>query len=67
MLIIIVLFVIDSNDLVFAQEQNIEDFLEWPSGTNYNFVFISIMIMIGIAIVSNYFWSKRKGRKYSEE
>ena len=37
------------------------------SETNYNLIFISIIIIIALAIMANYFWSKRKGREYSEE
>ena len=55
------------NDLIFAQEQNIEDFLEWPSENNYDFILASILIMVVLAIIANYLWSKRKGRRYSEE
>ena len=55
------------NDLVFAQEQNIDEFLEWPSERNYDFILTSMLIMVTLAIIANYFWSKRKGRKYSEE
>ena len=46
---------------------NIEKFLEWPSGPSYSFVLIAIVIMIVLSIIANYFWSKRKGRRYSEE
>jgi hypothetical protein len=37
------------------------------SDTNYNFVIIILVVVIGLAILGNYGWSKRKGRKYSEE
>jgi hypothetical protein len=63
---IIVFFAI-SNDLIFAQERGIDEFLEWPSTDNYNFVIIAIVIMIAIGIIANYLWSSRKGRRYSEE
>ena len=63
---IIVFFTI-FNDKIYAQERSIDEFLEWPSETNYNFVFIAIVIMIALAIMANYLWSKRKGRRYSEE
>lgn len=62
-----IIFFEGSIDKIFAQEQSIEEFLEWPSETNYNFIFFTILVMIGLAIVANYFWSKRKGRRYSEE
>ena len=54
-------------DKVYAQEKTIDEYLEWPSETNYNLVFISIVIMIALAIIANYFWSKRKGRRFSAE
>lgn len=60
-------FVAISNDLIYAQEQDIGEFLEWPSTDNYNFVIIAIVIMIVIGIIANYLWSNRKGRRYSEE
>jgi hypothetical protein len=63
----VIAFFTISNDMIFAQEQNIDEFLEWPSETNYNFVFIVIVIMIALAIMANYLWSKRKGRDFSEE
>jgi len=56
-----------SNDMIYAQEQDIGEFLEWPSTDNYNFVIIAIVIMIVIGIIANYLWSNRKGRRYSEE
>ncbi len=56
-----------SNDKIYAQDQGIDKFLEWPSETNYNFVFIAIVIIIAIGIIANYLWSNRKGRRYSEE
>ena len=37
------------------------------SEANYNFVFIVIAVIIAFAIIANYFWSKRKGREFSEE
>ena len=37
------------------------------SDTNYDFVIIILVIIIGFAILGNYLWSKRKGRRYSEE
>jgi hypothetical protein len=37
------------------------------SETRYDFVIIILVIIIGIAILGNYLWSKRKGRQYSEE
>ena len=63
----IIVFFIISNDKIYAQEQTIDEFLEWPSETNYNSVFIAIVIMIALSIMANYLWSKRKGRRYSEE
>jgi uncharacterized membrane protein (DUF106 family) len=56
-----------SNDRVYAQEQDIDEFLEWPSTDNYNFIIIAIVIMIAIGVIANYLWSNRKGRRYSEE
>jgi len=56
-----------SNDLIYAQEQDIGEFLEWPSTDNYNFVIMAIVIMIAIGVIANYLWSNRKGRRYSEE
>jgi uncharacterized membrane protein (DUF106 family) len=56
-----------SNDRVYAQEQDIEEFLEWPSTDIYNFIIIAIVIMIAIGVIANYIWSNRKGRRYSEE
>jgi len=56
-----------SKDMIYAQEQDIGEFLEWPSTDNYNFVIIAIVIMIVIGIIANYLWSNRKGRRYSEE
>ena len=63
---IIVFFAI-SNDKIYAQEQSIDEFLEWPSTENYNFVIIAIVITIAIGIIANYLWSNRKGRRYSVE
>jgi len=54
-------------DKSYAQEKNIDEFLEWPSTNNYNFVVIAIVIMIAIGIMANYLWSYRKGRRFSEE
>ena len=65
--ICIIVFFTISNDKIYAQEQTIDEFLEWPSETNYNFVFIVIVIIIALSIMANYLWSKRKGRRYSEE
>ena len=56
-----------SSDLVYAQEKNMDEFLEWPSADNYNFVIIALVIMIAIGIIANYLWGNRKGRRYSEE
>ena len=56
-----------SSDWIYAQEQTVDDFLEWPSETNYNFVLITIVVMIALSVIANYLWSKRKGRRYSEE
>lgn len=47
--------------LEIYQEQQI------PSKTDYNIIYISILIIISLGIIGNYFWSKRKGRSYSEE
>ena len=54
-------------DKIYAQEQDIEEFLEWPSTDNYNFLIIATLIMIAIGIIANFLWSNRKGRRYSEE
>ena len=56
---------LESNDLIFAQEQGMDEFLEWPSTDNYNSVIIALVIMISIGIIANYLWSNRKGRRYS--
>lgn len=56
-----------SSDLVYAQEKNMDEFLEWPSADNYTFVIIALVIMIANGIVANYLWGNRKGRRYSEE
>jgi hypothetical protein len=56
-----------ANDEIYAQEQDIGEFLEWPSTDNYNFIIIAIVIMIAIGVIANYLWSNRKGRRYSEE
>ena len=53
--------------MIYAQEQDIVEFLEWPSTDNYNFIIIAIVIMIAIGVIANYLWSNRKGRRYSEE
>lgn len=37
------------------------------SDVNYNLVIIILVVVIGLAILGNYLWSKRKGRRYSEE
>lgn len=37
------------------------------SDVNYDLVIIILVIVIGLAILGNYLWSKRKGRRYSEE
>ena len=37
------------------------------SEVNYNLVIIILVMIIGFAILGNYLWSKRKGRRYSEE
>ena len=37
------------------------------SEANYDFVIVILVVVIGLAIFSNYLWSKRKGRRYSEE
>jgi len=63
----IFVFFIISNDNIYAQKQTIDEFLDWPSETNYHFVFVVIVILIGLTILANYLWSKRKGRRYSEE
>jgi hypothetical protein len=63
----IIVFFIISNDKIYAQEQGIDEFLEWPSTDNYNLVIIAIVIMIALSIMANYLWSNRKGRRYSEE
>jgi predicted negative regulator of RcsB-dependent stress response len=55
------------NDKIYAQDQDIDEFLEWPAENNYNFVFIAIVVIIAIGIIANYLWSKRKGREFSEE
>jgi len=56
-----------SNDKIYAQDQGIDEFLDWPSENNYNFVLFAIVIIMVIGITANYFWSSRKGRRYSEE
>ena len=47
--------------LELYQEQQI------ASKTNYGIILVSILIIIASGIIGNYFWSKRKGREYSEE
>jgi hypothetical protein len=37
------------------------------SETNYNSVIVAVIIVIALAIMANYFWSKRKGRSFSQE
>lgn len=56
-----------SSDNIFAQEQDLEDFLDWPPETNYNLIFLTIAIILAIAVIANYLWSNRKGRKFSAE
>jgi hypothetical protein len=34
---------------------------------SYDFVIVILVMVIGFAILGNYLWSKRKGRRYSEE
>jgi len=63
----IIAFLIISFGTIYAQGKTINEFLEWPPETNFNFVFISIIFIISFAILANYFWSKRKGSSYSEE
>lgn len=62
-----ILFFAVFDDRIYAQEKNIDEFLEWPSTNNYNFVVIAIVIMIAMGIMANYFWGNRKGRRFSEE
>ena len=63
---IMVLFTI-SFDQIYAQDQNIDEFLEWPSTSNYSFLLIALVIMIVIVIITNYLWSNRKGRRFTVE
>jgi hypothetical protein len=35
------------------------------SEVNFDFVIMSLVMVIVLAILGNYLWSKRKGRKYS--
>jgi len=63
----IIVFLTIFNDKIYAQEQDIDEFLEWPSTNNYNFVIIAIVIVISMGVIANYLWSNRKGRRYSEE
>jgi len=65
--IFIIVFFSTFLDQIYAQEQNMDEFLEWPSTKNYNFVIIAIVIVIAVGVIANYLWSNRKGRRYSEE
>jgi len=65
--IIIIVFFAVSYEWIYAQGQDIDEFLEWPSTDNYNFVIIAMAIIIALSIMANYLWSNRKGRRYSEE
>jgi len=56
-----------SYDIAYSQRQNIDEFLDWSAETNYNFVLVAIVILIFLAILANFLWSKRKGRRYSAE
>lgn len=56
-----------SYELAYSQEQTVDEFLEWPSENNYDFILIAIVVMIFLAIFANYLWSNRKGRKFSAE
>ena len=40
---------------------------EIVSEDDYTSILIFIVIMFALGILGNYFWSKRKGRSYSEE
>lgn len=55
------------NNFIYAQRQEIDEFLEWPSTDNYNYVIIVIIILISLGVIANYLWSNRKGRRYSAE
>jgi ABC-type antimicrobial peptide transport system permease subunit len=44
-----------------------DEFLEWPSTSNYNFLLIALVIMIVIGVIANYLWSNRKGRGFTIE
>jgi len=63
---VILLFTI-SFDQIYAQDQNMDEFLEWPSTSNYNFLLIALVIMIVIGVIANYLWSNRKGRRFTIE
>jgi len=63
----IIVYLILPNDNIFAQDQKPEDFLEWPAETNYNLLFIAIAIFLVVSVMANYFWSNRKGRRFSAE
>ena len=62
----IVLFTIPI-DQIYGQEKSIDEFLDWPSETNYNSILIAIVVLIALSVLANYLWAKRKGRRYSEE
>ena len=40
---------------------------EIVSEGDYTSILVFIVIMFALGILGNYFWSKRKGRSYSEE
>jgi len=40
---------------------------EIVSEDDYTSILVFIVIMFALGILGNYFWSKRKGRSYSEE
>jgi len=63
----IIFFLIISSGNIFAQEQNMNEFLQWKLDPYYNLILVSIIIIIALSVVANYFWSKRKGRNYSAE
>ena len=63
---ILVLFTIPFYQ-IYAQDQNIDEFLEWPSTSNYNFLLIALVIIIVISVIANYLWSNRKGRRFTAE
>lgn len=54
-------------DQTYAQDQSIDEFLEWPSTSNYIFILIALVVLIIIAIIANYLWSNRKGRRFTVE